>query len=134
MAAKTPSKGIDQNQDGKFIDKYWGRVPQFLKYLPEAYICDPNPEYVELIQGYIDGTITEDHLSKELYTELEKIVLNIGCPCLLTGKERAIMNAFLGNESCPAPSHTLTCGESVCCNEWFSCTSPSLCEDDNNQD
>lgn len=130
--ANTPSKGIDQNQGGKFVDKYWGRVPRFLRLIPESYICEANPEYVQLMNMYIEGTLNKENVEPSLYEEIENIMLNLGCPCLLDGTDRAIMNAFLGNETCPEPSHVLTCGESVCCNEWFLCTSPSLCEDDDN--
>ena len=126
--ARTPSLGIDQNADGKFIDKYWGRVPQFLKYIPEAFICEANPEYIELIQAYVDGNIVEANIDPTLYAEIENIMLNLSCPCLLTGKDRAIMNAFLGNPTCDAPSHMLTCGTSICCNSTVMCESPSICE------
>lgn len=126
---RTPSVGIDQNGDKKFIDKYWGRVPQFLKFIPESYICEVNPEYLELMQGYIDGDITKDQISDELFQEVENIVLNVGCPCLLDNKERAIMNAFLGSEPCPVPSHKLNCGDLLCCNEILRCESLTICDD-----
>ena len=129
MAAKTPSKGIDQNQDGKFVDKYWGRVPRFLKLVPESFICEPNPEFLELMQMYLDGTIEKDNIEPATYYEIENIMLNIGCPCLLDGIDRAIMNAFLGNEPCPEPSHKLICGETICCNSWVKCESPTICDD-----
>lgn len=125
---RTPSKGIDQNLDGKFIDKYWGRVPQFLRLIPEAYICEANPEYIELMQMYVAGSITEDNLSQELFNEISNIVLNIGCPCLLEGNDRALLNAYLGNETCPIPSHTLTCTDSVCCNSYVRCESLAICD------
>ena len=43
--AKTPSIGIDQNKDERFIDKYIGRIPQFLHSIPQAYICEVNPAF-----------------------------------------------------------------------------------------
>lgn len=135
--AKTPSKGLDQNASNKFIDKYWGRVPQFLKLIPEAYICEVNPEYLQIMQGYIDGDITKANLGDELYHEIENIVLNVGCPCLLDNLDRAIMNAFLGDEPCPVPSHKLTCYDpleptvhfSICCNTILRCESLTICDD-----
>jgi len=128
--AKTPSYGIDQNEGGRFIDKYWGRVPQFLRFIPEAFICEVNPEFIQLMQWYTDGTLERDNVNPSLYAEIENIMLNIACPCLLDGKDRAIMNAFLGNEICPPPSHLLTCGDLVCCNSWWACESPTLCDDE----
>lgn len=129
MAMKTPSIGIDQNGEGKFVDRYWGRVPQFLKFIPEAYICEVNPEYLQILQGYVDGDITEAQLGRELFQEISNIILNLGCPCLLENKDRAIMNAFLGNEACPVPSHKINCAETICCNTILRCESLTICDE-----
>lgn len=78
MPIRIPSKGIDQNLGGKAVDKYYGRVPMYLKFIPETaadnliYKC--NPEYIELFNGYVDGTIPKENISHELYYELEKVV------------------------------------------------------------
>ena len=127
---KTPSIGLDQNKKETFRDRYWGRVPQFLIYMPESYLCEANPEYIELMNLYLDNDAKEnlrDVLSKELFAELEKIMLNILCPCLLTGKERALVNAFYGNDPCARPNHMLDCSGTVCCNEIISCKSETIC-------
>ena len=124
---KTPSKGLDQNKEGKFIDKYWGRIPAFLIYMPESFLCDINPEYLELFNGFLTGEISKDNLSIELYYELERLKLNMGCPCLLSGEERAILNAMVGAPTCPPPSHKLECGTKVCCNLTVSCKSLTVC-------
>jgi len=126
--ANTPSIGVDQNKGDRYIDKYWGRVPQFLRLVPESFVCEANPEYLILMAMYIDGTLIESNVEPALYAEIENIMINLACPCLLTGKDRAIMNAFLGNETCPPPSHMMTCGDSLCCNSWVMCKSPTLCE------
>ena len=76
----TPSKGLDQNGDSKFIDKYYGRMPMYLKRIPETindgsgYIVECNPEYIELFNGFINGTIPADNISKELLREIEQLV------------------------------------------------------------
>ncbi len=132
----TPSLGLDQNREAKFMDRYWGRVPQFLLYMPESFACEINPDYVELMNLYIiahasnDQAVIDkfkDNISKELYAELSNIMLNLDCPCLLTGKERAIIEGFYGNDPCARPSHMLNCTETVCCNEIISCESETIC-------
>jgi len=131
---RTPSMGIDQNQDGKFIDKYWGRLPQFLRYLPESFICEVNPEYLELLRNYIDGLINPDNISDELRYEIENLIVNADCPCLLTGKERAILIALAGGEPCAPPSSKLPCnvGDTVCCNATVMCDPETVCEPEPN--
>lgn len=81
MAIRIPSKGIDQNGSDKFVDKYYGRIPMYLKFIPEtgatSLIYECNPEYIELFNGYIDGTIPKENISPELYLEIEKVVDHI---------------------------------------------------------
>lgn len=127
---KTPSMGIDQNDEKKFIDKYWGNLSQFLVYIPEAYNCEVNPDYLRLLEGYLLGTVKRENISPSLLQEIENIVVNIDCPCLLTGKERAIVEAYLGNEPCQKPSAKLNCNEAVCCNELVLCYEDTVCEEE----
>jgi len=131
--ARTPSMGIDQNLDGKFIDKYWGIVPQFIIYQPENYRCEVNPDYLFLLQAYINGEIDPDNISQDLRFEIENIVINADCPCLLSGKERAILIALSGGEPCAAPSSRIACnpGDKICCNATLLCDPVTLCEDNN---
>jgi hypothetical protein len=76
--AKTPSVGLDQNAENRFIDKYWGRVPMYLHRIQETindnngtgYIVDVNPEYIYIMEGWIDGTINVDNLSMELQNDI----------------------------------------------------------------
>lgn len=77
---KTPSIGIDQNEEGRFIDKYWGRLPMYLHRIPETanmgrkHIVECNPEYMKLVTAYLNGTINKDNLSYELYNEIEDVI------------------------------------------------------------
>jgi len=72
----TPSIGIDQNGEGKFKDRYWGRVPMYLHRIPETIgkpneeivVC--NPEYIELVLAFLDGNIDQKNLSIELYLDI----------------------------------------------------------------
>ena len=78
----TPSIGIDQNGDKKFIDKYWGRVPKYLHIIPETIvnnkgIYECNPEYMQLIHDFMDGTIDERNLSQELMIDIENTINEI---------------------------------------------------------
>lgn len=132
----TPSMGIDQNGDKKFIDRFYGRIPVFLRYIPEAFICDVNPEYVELIIAYLDGDINPENISEELTLEIENIVLNYDCPCLLTGEERAVVRAIAyyrlngslaGYEGCPPPTAVLKCTGILCCNQIVMCKTKTIC-------
>ena len=76
--AYTPSTGIDQNQDGKFIDKYYGRIPIYLHSIPEARIYECNEEYIELVIAFIDGTLELNNIGVELHRQLELTVDALG--------------------------------------------------------
>lgn len=123
----TPSIGIDQNQDDTFVDKYWGRVPMFLKWIPESYICEPNPEYLYIMELFIAGELNKDNFSDELYRELVNMVDLLCNPCKLTGKEKAIIRAFEGLPACTVPTSFLLCDDTICCNEMLSCEPPLDC-------
>ena len=69
---RTPSVGLDQNQDGKFIDKYYGRIPKMLHSIPEANTWVCNPEYVKVLDAYITGNIVHENLSIELQNEFDQ--------------------------------------------------------------
>ncbi len=92
--AKTPSSGIDQNGDGKFIDKYWGRVPQMLHSIPEANIWVCNPEYVLLMEMYVANTLNENDVSHELWAEIRKLFDSYAGGILLTEKEKKILECY----------------------------------------
>ncbi len=125
--ARTPSWGLDQNQEKAFIDRYWGRVPQFIIYQPKNFRCEANTDYLDLMEMFVQGKLVRDNVSKELWRELELIVLNIGCPCLLTAMDRDIIEAYLGNRPCENWTWKLNCGESICCNENVLCSAPTKC-------
>ena len=127
---KTPSLGLDQNEAAKFVDRYWGRVPQFLLYMPETFTCEPNPDYLLLLNLMASGHLMKHNVSIELWRELEWLFGNVHCVCLLTNKEQAIMNAFLGGESCAQLEWKLPCGpgEVVCCNQRVLCEEPTMCD------
>ncbi len=79
---RTPSYGINQNQEDTFIDKYWGRVPKYLHIIPETIYTDNpifmcNPEYIELMEGYMDGSIVKENLSQELWYDIENTINKI---------------------------------------------------------
>ncbi len=124
---KTPSIGLDQNQEGKFIDRYWGRVPKFIHRIPEAYICEVNPDYLELINMFIDGIIDKQNLSAELYKEIYSFADLMCSPCHMTQEDQALLRAYEyeysngEDEVCPEPECYAFCNESVCCGEVFSC-------------
>ena len=75
---RTPSIGIDQNDSDKFVDKYYGRMPKLLHGIEEADISTCNPEYIELINGFMDLTIPSQNISDELLIEVEALVNEIG--------------------------------------------------------
>jgi len=129
MATFTPSWGLDQNEEKKFIDRYWGRVPQFNIYQPDNFRCEANQDYLTLMNLFVAGKLNRSNISRELWLELELITLNIACPCLLTMKDRAIVEAFLGNRPCESRSWKLNCMETICCNEIVLCEGPTLCTD-----
>jgi len=133
--ARTPSIGIDQNLDGRFVDKYWGIVPKFIIYQPENYRCEVNPDYLFLLDAYINGNINPDNISESLRIEIEHMIINADCPCTLTGEERAIIIALKGGEPCSPPSPRLACnpGDTVCCNSTLMCDLISQCEDDDGE-
>ncbi len=68
--ARTPSMGLDQNGDGRQIDKYWGRTPQFLHKIEESNIYVCNPEYIHLMYLYVVGDIGSVNISIELKEEI----------------------------------------------------------------
>jgi hypothetical protein len=124
---RVPSIGNDQNQDGKFIDKYWGRVPRFLIYEPWAFRCEANPEYLYLIDEYLNGRIDDHNLSNDLLLEIEKLIVNFSCPCMLTGEERTITDAYLGRKPCMKVITRVSCDDTLCCNEVLNCVPDSSC-------
>ncbi len=124
---KTPSMGLDQNQEGKFIDRYWGRVPKFIHRIPEQNICEANPDYITLIQLFIDGDIDQKNISEELYREVFAFVDKMCNPCLLTGEDQALMRAYNGLDACPDQRCDFNCDEVLCCNELLSCACPDVC-------
>ncbi len=77
---RTPSMGLDQNQDGKFIDRYWGRIPVVLHSIPEADIYEFNEEYADLFWGVMSGKIDEENLSEELAREVNILIDLIDVP------------------------------------------------------
>ena len=112
---KTPSYGIDQNQELPFIDKYWGRVPKMLHYIPEDYICKANPEYIYLINAIINDEIDKENISDELYFELADFINRMCNPCAMDGEDRALYRAYSGLEPCPKPSIYGICDDVMCC-------------------
>ncbi|RLA65928.1 MAG: hypothetical protein DRQ78_04925 [Epsilonproteobacteria bacterium] len=108
---RTPSFGIDQNKDKKFVDKYWGRCPKYLHRIQETinldpYIVECNPEFVLLVNGFIDGTIVEKNLSPELYAEVKQTVDLMIFYGLLPMPEHDPLFACMGmipsSNSCPS--------------------------------
>jgi hypothetical protein len=123
----TPSLGIDQNEKKRFIDRYWGRVPQFLIYQPENFICEANQDYLYLMNLFLSGELIRENISQELWNELEMLILNLKCPCLMSMEDRAIIDAFYGKTPCENRTWKLNCDEMVCCNEVVLCQEPTLC-------
>jgi len=79
---KTPSIGLDQNQEDKFIDRYWGRTPMYTHIVKETLntnnpIVECNKDYVVLFQGYLDGTLNLNNISQEMQAELKYVVNKI---------------------------------------------------------
>ena len=125
--ANTPSTGIDQNGDGKFVDRYWGRVPKFIHRIPERNICDANPDYITLLNLVIDGTIPRDNISEELYRELLDFIDTMCNPCFMNDEDKALLRAFDGLDPCPEPGNWAHCDDIVCCNDIYSCMDDRSC-------
>jgi len=71
---RTPSIGIDQDINSRYMDKYWGRCPQFLHKIPEAYIYICNPDYLWLLQSRVNDTLVIENISVELLRELDEVL------------------------------------------------------------
>ena len=124
--AKTPSSGIDQNEGGKFIDRYWGRVPKFLHRIPEANICEVNQDYIDLINYILEGG-DRDNISDELYREILEFIDKMCNPCFMNDEDKALMRAYDGLPACPEPSIYMNCDDVICCNDIVSCAEPEEC-------
>ena len=126
---KTPSTGIDQNKDGKFIDRYWGRVPMFLHRMDMKTICIPNPDYIRLVQLVIDDEIPLVNISQDLLKEITWFIDRMCNPCLMNDEEKALFRAFQGLEPCIIPEAKEDCDAMVCCNSKYLCSEPVDCPD-----
>lgn len=72
---KTPSSKIMQDSDvNAFQDKYYGRMPKLLHGIEEADIAECNPEYVELVNQFMLGTIPSQNLEPSLLLEIEALI------------------------------------------------------------
>ena len=71
---KTPSSLINQDDTTSIVDKYYGRMPKLLKSIKEADISICNPEYIELVNGFMDLSIDSQNISQELLTEIEELI------------------------------------------------------------
>ncbi len=109
---KTPSIGIDQNQSDRFMDKYWGRVPQMIHSVPEANIWLCNPEYIWLIENYISGDLVEKNVSIELYAEIEDLVNASGGSRPLTEEETKLLECY-GVENAPGDITSLVASDNL---------------------
>jgi len=118
---KTPSIGIDQNEEQTFIDKYWGRVPKFIHRIPERNICEANPDYLKLVRLVNDGLIPRSNISDGLYREIVKFIDDSCNPCTMSEEDYALLNAYNGLTPCPPYSADEDCDVLVCCNTLYSC-------------
>jgi len=123
----TPSVGLDQNQDGTFIDRYWGRIPKFTHRVPEQNICEANEDYITLIGLFIDGEVSQKNISKELYREVYDFVDKMCNPCIMNEEDQALMRAYDGLDACPDSRCDFDCDEILCCNELLSCECDEAC-------
>ncbi len=124
---KTPSVGIDQNKEGKFIDRYFGRIPKFIHRIPEQNICEANPDYLTLIGLFIDGNLNQKNVSEELYREVVAFVDKMCNPCIMEGEDMALLNAYEGRDACPEQECEFPCDALICCNELLSCKCDTMC-------
>ena len=69
---------LDTQDEELFTDKYYGRVPKLLHAIEEADISECNPEYIELVNGFMDLTIPSQNISAELMIEIETLINVIG--------------------------------------------------------
>ena len=75
---RTPSIGLDQDQEGIHIDKYYGRMPMYLVSIPESDLYECNPEFMNLLTQFMDGTIDNQNMSVELFKKVELAVDALG--------------------------------------------------------
>ena len=133
---RTPSIGIDQNEENYFIDRYIGRMPKFLHMIPEAGICDVNPDYIRLIMAFINGDIDKNNISDELYKEVSDFIDVYNDPdaeCGMSDEDKAltVIIAYFNNpanapwanppEACKEPDFWLNCDDLICCSKIVSC-------------
>lgn len=123
---KVSSKYNEQGGE-RLTDRYWGDVPMFLKYIPEANVCVPNTDFIELVHGLQDGSVLEKNVPQILLDELNIILAIIADPaqaCLVDPKYSLIIEVINGNPSpCSggAPCE-VACDQMVCCNATFKCS------------
>lgn len=116
------------NQGGElYKDRYWGDVPMFLKYIPERKICVPNEDFIQLVNGFIDGSIDPHNISVEMQRNLRIIAEIINDPrkaCLVDKQYELIVRVIMGSENpCEDSARSVVgCDETVCCGATFSCT------------
>ena len=138
---KITSKFNDQGGE-QFKDRYWGDVPMFLKYIPEAEVCIPNPDFIDLYYGLeawmLGGTakkskhprpeaINPKNISKVMMDKFKIIIEIMADPslqCAVDPEYALIVAVINGNDSpCEGAARCMVdCDELVCCNATFKCS------------
>ena len=137
----TPSIGLDQNGNRRFIDRYIGRVPKFIHRIPEAEICDVNPDYIRLLIDLVDGTIDSNNLSDELMKELQaflNLYADANGVCKMSDEDKSLLTIFKyymdpkeapwanPPPACKTPDNWVHCNDMVCCSNLYSCSDDAI--------
>ncbi len=61
------------------MDKYYGDIPMYLHRIKETAnpgpeIVECNPEYIDLLEGFLNGDIPKENISPVLYEEVKNII------------------------------------------------------------
>jgi len=124
---KTPSWGLDQNEEKRFIDRYWGRIPLFLIFQPYNNKCVVNEDFLHLFNLFLSGKLQKQNVSIDLWRQMTSMKKGMVCMCTLTHEERTFIKVFLKQEPCDAKNipWMLKCNEKKCCNDIVACKPPN---------
>jgi len=111
----------------RYTDRYWGEIPMFLKYLPEAKVCVPNTDFVDVFNGLLDGSINQRNVSKIILDDINIILEIMADPikaCMVDRKYSLMIEVIKGNQSpCEINAQCKAdCDQLICCHTTFSCS------------
>ena len=124
------SSNFDDQGGEQFKDRYWGDVPMFLKTQYEIRSCHVNPDYIDLITGLLEGEVSEENVSSQLFFKVRDFVSRMYDKNLLTEDELIILDVIEGRDPCKWRGIGLDLPDSVLqCDQMIACDQMLLCDD-----